>query len=377
MTRKKERVDVSDTLHNIRSDDTRINEGVAYLARGNNYMQDVNYSNHGAGGATTMPNLESKNPYRNSESFRPPIYKQEDLYPLSRMPHSNFAVSTNPGIRGGFVTPLLQERSDKAEQQTAIAKKKINYISIRPTVVYNLTKQPEPSNYSHAIDDRRVSYSATTNLSSNQTDSSRGTDQINQEQYIKDNPLLKNISSNFSIVIYNTGNQDYTEVKGSVKDKMNIAVASSLSRPIDLTRDDGTPIKLKEYRYKVVQSNVSGGRDTLVVYPSTDIYLDRNTPLYSAESNVSGYQQDARFNEDGDVILADRPQMTASAPVSRSYGQNDPRYSSENNVSLRRQGNYGEFINDRNIPTDQVRNMPHLKNKFHAQIDEADRYMRF
>ena len=403
MTRKKERVDMADVEYMIRNDDSRINEGVAYLARGNNYMQDVNYNNHGAGGTTTMMTMEAKAPYRNSEAFRPPIYKQEDRLPLSRMPHSNFAVSTNPGIRTGFVDPTLHSHVDMDPINAAINKQKRNYISVRPTFMYNGIKHMDAFNYSHAIDDRRrntsastwaslqrdipqnreitsgiqdrVNYSASAPLSSFDTNE-RGTDQINFEEHIKNNPLLKNISSNFSIVVYNPATNDSSEVKGSIKDKMNIAVASSLSRPIDLTRDDGTPIKLKQYRYKVVQSNVSGGTDTLVVFPMNvpDLHLDRNMPLYAAGSNSSGFLQDARFNIDGDMVMADPIRTSASAPASHSYGQ-DPRYTTESDITLRRQGNYGSFENDRNMPTESARMLPHLREK--PRLDMEDGRDRF
>jgi hypothetical protein len=88
------------------SDDSgsRINEMINIYARGNNPMVSVQYSNHGNTGSGLMgvdggasgSNMNGlmtaggggKLPYRimDKGAFRPPILRQEDLMPLSRMP---------------------------------------------------------------------------------------------------------------------------------------------------------------------------------------------------------------------------------------------------------------------------------------------------
>jgi hypothetical protein len=83
---------------------SRINEMINPYARGNNPMVSVQYSNHGNTGSglmgidggtsgSSMSGLFSaggggKLPYRimDKGAFRPPILRQEDLLPLSRMP---------------------------------------------------------------------------------------------------------------------------------------------------------------------------------------------------------------------------------------------------------------------------------------------------
>jgi hypothetical protein len=83
---------------------SRINEMINIYARGNNPMVSVQYSNHGNSGSglmgvdggTSGSNMQGimtsggggKLPYRimNEGAFRPPILRQEDLLPLSRMP---------------------------------------------------------------------------------------------------------------------------------------------------------------------------------------------------------------------------------------------------------------------------------------------------
>jgi hypothetical protein len=91
---------------------SRINEMINVYARGNNPMVSVQYSNHGNTGSglmgvnggtsgSNMNNLFSaggggKLPYRiiDKGAFRPPILRQEDLLPLSRMPRKCTSVAS-------------------------------------------------------------------------------------------------------------------------------------------------------------------------------------------------------------------------------------------------------------------------------------------
>ena len=91
---------------------SRINEMINVYARGNNPMVSVQYSNHGNTGSglmgvdggtsgSAMNSLFSaggggKLPYRimDKGAFRPPILRQEDLLPLSRMPRKCTSVAS-------------------------------------------------------------------------------------------------------------------------------------------------------------------------------------------------------------------------------------------------------------------------------------------
>jgi hypothetical protein len=91
---------------------SRINEMINVYARGNNPMVSVQYSNHGNTGSGLMgldggisgPPMNSimtagssgKLPYRimNEGAFRPPILRQEDLLPLSRLPRSCTSITS-------------------------------------------------------------------------------------------------------------------------------------------------------------------------------------------------------------------------------------------------------------------------------------------
>ncbi len=399
-TRKKERVEMGDVTYMIRNDDSRINEGVNYLARGVNPMVDVMYNNVGGGGGgktNTMANIQASNPYK-VMNVRPPMFTQEDLLPLSRQRRPETSAITNPGIRSGFNINNLMDQTDRQEIKTAINKEKLNYIAVRPTAMYRMELPSEVFSNgifsSNAINKDKINVAAVSGLVGNQDyntsrdmitniplqagKDARNTtassninrlenidrnDNIDENNYIKDNVILKDIKPNFSVLLYDPGNKNYSEVFGSIKDKINIAVQSSLNRPIDLTREDGTPIKLKDYRWKVVYSAVSN--DKLVLQPinSPDFELERNLPLYAAGTNISGNTKEERIHL-SDPIMDNKIKTSVGSSVSMNYGKKESIYNDERNIKLRGLGSIGGFReNFGTIPTTDLHNIPTLTSK--------------
>jgi len=78
----------------------RIAECINVYARGVNPMVSVSYDNYGNnGGATGSARRQGvKLPYK-PEVFRPPVFRQEDLLPLSRMPRNfTYSITSNPEL---------------------------------------------------------------------------------------------------------------------------------------------------------------------------------------------------------------------------------------------------------------------------------------
>lgn len=75
----------------------RIAEMISVYARGVNPMVSVSYDNYSNnGGANALSRRQAvKLPYK-FEVFRPPVFRQEDLMPLSRQPRNYFYALTNP-----------------------------------------------------------------------------------------------------------------------------------------------------------------------------------------------------------------------------------------------------------------------------------------
>lgn len=382
-TRKKERVDMSNVNYMIRSDDSRINEGVSYLARGINPHIDVQYTNanYTSGGSATTslaPRGGGSNPMKaiKDGAFRPPLYFLEDRLPLSRMRRPETAAITNPGIITS-VTPHFANSVDMAPIKTAIDVVKTNYIPVRPTAMYKI-QMPTEVFTRYAIEENPLQVAAGTNVIGQTKDVTRDTlhteytpngiilTPVNTSasaapgsnlntvenfrnmdvgiQNIKDNLIIQNVSPNFSIAIYDPMNKNYSEVHGTQRERLNIAVQSANYMPIDLTRSDGTQVKVKDYRWQIVKS--AKGRDSLVLNINNnnqELVLDRNLPLYAVGTSTSGYTAENRYSMD--PIMNQQLHIPATSAVSLSYGRNSTIHDYEPEINLRRRANYGSFEN--------------------------------
>ena len=106
-----------------------------------------------------------------------------------------------------------------------------------------------------------------------------------QKEKVKD-VLLKNMNSNVSIVIQTGGEHDGQNINASIEDKINLVIQSALGQPISLQRDDGQPVRVKDYTWKFVKS--ATGSDTFVIHADMpEMTLDRKSELYAAQANIS------------------------------------------------------------------------------------------
>ena len=106
-----------------------------------------------------------------------------------------------------------------------------------------------------------------------------------QKEKMKD-VLLKNMKSNVSIVIQTSGGHDAQNVNATLEDKVNLVVQSAMGQAISLQRDDGQPVKVKEYTWKFVKS-ATGGDMFIIQADLPEMSLDRKSELYAAQSSVS------------------------------------------------------------------------------------------
>ena len=103
--------------------------------------------------------------------------------------------------------------------------------------------------------------------------------------------LLKNMTSSVHIVIQRTGDSDEYPIQGSIKDKINIIIDSAKGNSISLGRDNGEPVRLKEYTWKFVKSN-SGSDKFIIQLPQEAVLeLERKTNLHAMYSNPSNSVQ--------------------------------------------------------------------------------------
>jgi hypothetical protein len=98
ITRRSEKVDIADTMHRASTED-RIDENINWVPRGVDPVAGVQFSN----GAGMTPNFSARvqghAPYKVAKdgAFRPPMRRQEDDLPVSRMPRLATSLHVNQG----------------------------------------------------------------------------------------------------------------------------------------------------------------------------------------------------------------------------------------------------------------------------------------
>ncbi len=321
-TRKFEPVSEADILWMIRpdssaSDPSRINESIQYYQRGVNPAVEIDYNN-GMSPATRTPGINQAqvgSPYK-IEVVRPPLFPVETTNPISRpRTHQTIDVESNPGLPNGVASNTLAHDYDAGNVMNSIHFAPAGS-PIQPTAFYKL-EVPSVMSARFAINEnKRDNYTMLTNPSTNmnnvnvndlvqkevtpygtiirplysaQTNPSmnKGDNNINQDDLkIKKEILLQNIRPNFSVVLYDPNNHVSTEVSSNIREKNNISIQAALGMPIVVTQQNGQKIKLKDYNYTIVQTNI--GTDMLILnIEDPNIHLDRNVPVYAGMTNLN------------------------------------------------------------------------------------------
>lgn len=202
-TRKKERVDISDVLYNIRDDNdvgNRLQEYIKVYQAGVNPSVEVNYSNLRNYSTSTEPNQlrATRNPYTVNSAFRPPIYREEDLLPLSRLRRPYTFGITNAGVPGDFVNCGLPQAVDHNEIKSAVSVIKLgtNYpYIIQPTATYGIAFPIEVDG-SYAIKEEVINPPLSTNYNSSfiNNDTTRDLQEQSKYKVIKDDALQYSFS---------------------------------------------------------------------------------------------------------------------------------------------------------------------------------------
>lgn len=374
-TRKHEPVNTAEVMNDSRSNIDRVSENIQQFARGVNPMVSVSYSNHGNGASTnTIKTGQSFNPYGVMKDgvFRPPMFRQEDILPLSRQKREWFSTHARVGANdgSGFQFKNLSEMNiDKDPIRAAV----------HPTAAFNTGKAQEPwatnavidplafsvisGMTGHLMNDRdlqeetvapskgiindhvlqsvlssvsgyqmdaegkrdavggtiviRPSYSVASGYGvPNSTVTITNTEDGTMTRHIKDRPLQSYLSPGFTLAVMDETSRQLNMIKMPDKDIMRIASRVNANAPIEVTGEHGQPIKLKDYLWTVYQT--ATGSDLLVLEPTdrVNVHLDPKTPHYSVTSNI---QSQMRHNPEvlAPILDNNRPIVSAFALPNR------------------------------------------------------------
>lgn len=320
-TRKKERIELGDVLYNLRDDESRLQEYINVYARGINPSVEVNYTNNSPMTTTTMNMTQTRNPYAVNEAFRPPIFRMEDLQPLSRLRRPYTYGITNPGVRDSFVNCGFEESVDKQTIASATSVIKLGqYVPniIRPTAVYKIAFPVEVDG-KYAIKEEVINPPISSACSSDflNYDGVRDLNEKMKLKVINDDSLkysfLSSLSSNKDL----PGNRDLSTLKIR-DDNINTTTTSNPSYNIDTKPEiQGDYKAIKDetinlsYSTPIINlgldpnnkdlSGIKVREDAMIAPSSTSPYIQkftndynpeyefyRNSPLDKISTNVSG-----------------------------------------------------------------------------------------
>lgn len=410
-TRKKERVSESDILWMTRpggsgSDPTRINEAIRYYAAGVNPSVEIEYQNRGSPGTRTssMKQNQVGSAYK-LDVVRPPLFPVETLHSLSNpRTHQTISVETNPGLSAAYSTNTLAYDFDTWDIGNSVSSNRASGPKTIQSSTRYILDLPSEMSASYAINENRPeAYEMMTNPGKPveldqfvcREESPYGTivrptysvtsnpkfktlDNVNSDASakVRKEVLFQNIRPNFNVVVYDPGNHVSTDVSSNIREKNYIALQAALGKPITLERQDGTAIKLKNYTWIGVNTNI--GIDQLILsIEDPEIELERNLPLYATKApatfptNVLEQRND-EYDLEGRLQVYAQPSVDLSSyygmdnsrtiPALDTYTKPVPNFSFDNQTSV--------------VPTQFNRELPQLRDISRLQNASLQTYER-
>jgi hypothetical protein len=241
----------------------RINDGINVYARGVNPMVSISYDNNSnnagiSGNPTSISNrTQARLPYPVMEggAFRPPIYTQRDLLPLSRLPRTWFSTMTTPGFSD------FSKTIQKPNDYRAI-KDMLNIYDVKPNKTTNIEK-PLVENFKmmNTINDKHIN--------------------LNVDSGVKSNYVSSYTRENFDMY------------KGINEDNLNVFAQSNVGQDTFSNNLEGLSIDQKRYIQNHLShqafSNVSqnSAQNLSNINMNTDNYLQDNVQVKDAFTNIS------------------------------------------------------------------------------------------
>lgn len=409
-TRKHEPVDMADVMWMSRpgaagSDPSRINENIREYARGVNPSVEVDYGQGSSPASRSSSNTRQPGSVYKLDRVVLPLFPVETTHSLSNpRTHQTITVETNPGLPNGYATNTLADSFDSWEIGNALnLNKPIGPKTMQSTPSY-IFDFPSEMSASYAINQNRPdSYEMMTNPGK----SIETNDFISREQTpygvivrptysvvsnvkfrpiedihgdasskVRKETLLKNIKPNFQVVVYDPANHVSTEVQAGIRQKNYIAVQAALGQPISLNRDDGTPIKLSNYTWTAVNTNL--GSDQLILsVEQPEIRLERNLPLYAATSGLTApMDMTEKVNQEHDLQSKVSVYAQPSVNLSNVYDMSNARNMSGLEYYTKPALNFSFDNQVSHHPQDFQRELPQLRDISRLQKAAVQGYER-
>ena len=288
-TRKIDKVGETSSITEMIDDSgNRACEAIQVYSRGLNPSVSVSYSNYGnnggqrSGGITVGGQTQAVLPYTiaNDGAFRPPVRRQEDLLPLSRMPRIWTSSFTQPG----FADFSKKMRDCGTAENTKEVKTNTLKASVRPTAVYRMD--------SPLVEPFEVKYVIQPSIKTSATSGIRTMDRTTQ--HVKEPTKEVNRNNVYAFAQSNSVNVQHVDnskfnTSPYIQDANVHTVftnpgqehtqITSLEDILDLSE-----VRVKDLRNVQYQTPISGNEQTKYIHE--DIQLTRSLPEYTATTNI-------------------------------------------------------------------------------------------
>ena len=387
----------------------RINEGISVYSRGVNPMVSVSYSNDSnnsgiAGNVTsTSSRAQARPPYPVFEggAFRPPMYTQRDLLPLSRLPRTWFGTLSTPGFIDFSKT--IQKPNDYRAVKDAL-----NVYCVQPNKTAIIDK-PLVENFKmlNSINDKHITLDVSAGHKSNfissytreNADIQKGINENNMNVFAQSN-MTKDISQNLDGLNINQNkyiqdllhSQAFTnkttnnfqglnninmDTSRYLQDVHNIEANANISRQntqglgnIDMNTSRYLQDELLvEANSNISRQNTQGLgnidmntsrylQDELLVEANSNISRQNTQGLENIDMNTSRYLQDELLVEANSNISRQNTQGLGNIDMNTSrYLQDVYNIDTKTNLSLDITAKDLSQLNDRNRRTSVKNNM--------------------
>lgn len=292
-TRRVNKVGQTSDLLSMQDDSgNRICEGISHYARGVNPSVSISYSNAGnyssydglAGGPTAQAKLPY--PIMKDGAFRPPVLRQEQILPLSRMSRVWTSAFTQPD----FPDYTKRIRNCGTAEETREVRNKVLNLCAAPTATYQIEKPiEEPFEVKYVIQPtikvavgsgtRTIDNTSLTVQDVNGTIDKRYS-QIHAQTNPNENKYINNSQFNH---------------EPFVQDLKTISITSNLgSNQVGRTNiDDLDYSKIKTKTQVATSATAAMNGHTKTEYIHNNVELERTLPEYTAYSNTGiGYGGD-------------------------------------------------------------------------------------
>jgi hypothetical protein len=347
-TRKYEPVDAKDVVNNIRESADRLSENIRLYPTGVNPSVSISYSN--SGGGSRLHSIrgidQSTNPYKvgKAGAFRSPMYRLEDLLPLSRQKRPNTDVSA--GFKPQYQAKSLQEFTiDFQPIKTAVHTKVAHNIQGHIENTYSGNHILDPLTY-HAITQLK---GANTQDAAYTTDAQRYLQDPNNTSCSSSKSNSNYISSAYQDVFLGTKKIDqFTPIQQTAKNT-NMILLESITPEIQLERNE--PLS-------VATTNLCSSLMNYREVQHDEINLERNTPITHASTSVCA-SNPADPIKWSPLLKETNPTVQASVNKAVKFGNGyfdqrdivDRRPKCQSNVNYSSKANRTEKMNDDMTPS--------------------------